>query len=266
MSTVPTIDLEGYSLSYLAPDGVPLLRVLSDITLSVKGGEFIAIVGPSGCGKTTLLRAIAGLIPSESRATQTKGILRVFGAPTVDAKRSRKFALTFQNAVLLPWRTVRENVSLPLEIADEKNPQLVDEMLAMVGISEFAAARPNELSGGMQQRVNLARALVQEPAVLLMDEPFGSLDEIVRERLNFELLRIHRLKKPTVFFVTHSLNEAVLLADRVLVFSERPGRIREIFDVNLPIERTDDTLVSPAYLDIVRRVRAAFTKQEGRHS
>jgi NitT/TauT family transport system ATP-binding protein len=161
------------------------------------------------------------------------------------------FAFAFQNPVLLPWRTVRQNVSLPLEImqrGDSKDTRLADEMLAMVGLCDFDKAMPSELSGGMQQRANLARALVQEPRVLLMDEPFGSLDEVTRERLNFELLRIHQLRKPTILFVTHSLSEAILLADRVIVLSRRPATIRVAIPVSFQQERTESILLSTEYL------------------
>lgn len=259
------IQFRQFCLAYPGPKGKPLLQVLQDVSLSVRSGEFITIVGPSGCGKTTLLRAVAGLLVQEEDDVVIFGALSVFGMSPLDAKRQRMFAFTFQNPVLLPWRTVRQNVALPLEIThDSETPDdhQVDEMLSMVGIGDFSCSMSAQLSGGMQQRVNLARALVQEPRILLMDEPFGSLDEVTRERLNFELLRIHRLKKQTILFVTHNLTEAALLGDRVLVLSKRPSTIREVLPIGLPDERTDDTLLSPEFLAHVRRVRDVFTREE----
>jgi NitT/TauT family transport system ATP-binding protein len=254
-----------FSLAYQGTKGKPPLKVLQDVSLSVRPGEFITIVGPSGCGKTTLLRAIAGLLVQEEDHVAITGSLRVFNMTPLEAKRQRTFAFTFQNPVLLPWRTVRQNVALPIEIIHESgtlNDHQVDEMLSMVGIGDFSSSMSDQLSGGMQQRVNLARALVQNPRILLMDEPFGSLDEVTRERLNFELLRIHRLKKQTILFVTHNLSEAALLGDRILVLSKRPSTIREVIPVALPEERNDDTLLSREFLIYVRKVRDVFTREE----
>jgi NitT/TauT family transport system ATP-binding protein len=261
---LPSIEFGRFSLAYPSAKNKEPLRALHDVTLSVRPGEILTIVGPSGCGKTTLLRAVAGLLTEDDNVI-VEGDLKVFGMSSPEAKGKRFFAFTFQNPVLLPWRNVRQNVALPLEIMSSKqsdNDHIIDEMLNMVGISDFASAMPSEISGGMQQRVNLARALVQEPQVLLMDEPFGSLDEITRERLNFELLRIHRLKGQTILFVTHSLSEAVMLADRVLILSKRPAAVREIIAIDLPRERTEATLLMPAYLELVRKVREVFAKEE----
>lgn len=258
------IHFRQFNLAYSGSKGKPDLQVIQDVSLSVRSGEFITIVGPSGCGKTTLLRVVAGLLAQEDDDVKISGSLRVFGMTPLEAKHQRMFAITFQNPVLLPWRSVRQNVMLPLEITHESEPsddQRVDEMLSMVGISDFSCSMSSQLSGGMQQRVNLARALVQEPRILLMDEPFGSLDEVTRERLNFELLRIHRLKKQTILFVTHNLTEAALLADRVLVLGNRPSTIREMITIDLPRERTDDTLLSSEFLAHVRKVRDAFTRE-----
>ena len=259
------IHFRKFCLAYPGSKGKPPLQVLRNVSLSIRPGELITIVGPSGCGKTTLLRAVAGLLVQEEDDVAIEGSLRIFDMSPLEAKRQRTFAFTFQNPVLLPWRTVRENVALPLEITHDTEPpnvQQVDEMLSMVGVADFSSSMSAELSGGMQQRVNLARALVQEPRILLMDEPFGSLDEVTRERLNFELLRIHRLKKQTILFVTHSLTEAALLADRVLVLSKRPSTIREVILIDLPDERADDTLLTPEFLAQVRRVRDVFTREE----
>lgn len=262
---VLTIDFHCFSLAYSNSTGDSSLQVLRDISLSIQLGEIITIIGPSGCGKTTLLRAVAGLLSSEDDNVTCEGTLEVFGMSPSEAKQQRLFAFTFQNPVLLPWRNVRQNVGLPLEIMNSggiKDKRLIDEMLSMVGIGDFAGAMPSEISGGMQQRANLARALVQEPKILLMDEPFGSLDEITRERLNFELLRIHRVTKSTILFVTHSLSEAVLLADRVLVMSKRPSTLREVIPVELPLERTEKTLLSSEYLALVRKVREVFMRED----
>lgn len=259
------IEFRSFSLSYPNTKTKTPLQALRDVTLSVLPGEFVAIIGPSGCGKTTLLRAVAGLLTQHDDKVIINGSLHVFGMPPAEAKRYRMFAFTFQNPVLLPWRTVRQNVALPLEITRADQPtrdRAVDDMLSLVGISDFARSMTAEISGGMQQRANLARALVQEPKILLMDEPFGSLDEVTRERLNFELLRIHRLKCQTILFVTHSLTECTLLADRVLVLSRLPGTIREIIHIDLPRERTEETLLSPAYLALVRKVREVFVREE----
>lgn len=259
------IEANGFGLSFTNSKHGDPLEVLRDIHLTVKPGEILTIVGPSGCGKTTLLRAVAGLLTGEDDHVILNGSMAVFGLTPVEAKKKRMFAVTFQNPVLLPWRTVQQNVGLPLEIIRGEGAQddpVVDEMLSMVGIGEFATSLSAELSGGMQQRVNLARALVQEPQILLMDEPFGSLDEVTRERLNFELLRIQRLKQQTILFVTHSISEAVLLADRVIVLSKRPSNIREIVPIPLPKDRTEDTLMSPEYLKTVRKVRDIFSTEE----
>lgn len=259
------IQFRQFFLAYPGSRGRPSLQVLREVSLSVRPGEFITIVGPSGCGKTTFLRAIAGLLVQEEDEVEITGSLRIFDRSPLEAKRQRTFAFTFQNPVLLPWRTVRQNVALPLEIThntQQPGNHQVDNMLSMVGIGDFSGSMSDQLSGGMQQRVNLARALVQEPRILLMDEPFGSLDEVTRERLNFELLRIHRLKKQTILFVTHNLTEAVLLADRVFVLSKRPSTVREIIPISLPGERTEDTLLSPEFLACVRKVRRSLTRED----
>lgn len=261
----PAIDFRHFSLAFSNSKSDVALKVLRDISLSIQPGEVSTIIGPSGCGKTTLLRAVAGLLTPEDDDVLCEGSLEVFGMAPSKAKRHRFFAFTFQNPVLLPWRNVRQNVGLPLEIMNsegKKDRRLIDEMLSMVGISEFDKAMPSEISGGMKQRANLARALVQEPRVLLMDEPFGSLDEVTRERLNFELLRIHRVRKPTILFVTHSLSEATLLADRVFVLSKRPATVREVIPIKLKQERTEKTLLSSEYLELVRRVREIFVRED----
>lgn len=259
------IEAHDFGLTFIGDEQTPPLQILRDINLTVAPGEILTFIGPSGCGKTTLLRTIAGLLTQEDDNVLLEGSMSVYGLQPVEAKKCRMFAFTFQNPVLLPWRTVRQNVNLPLEIVHEKESQgssIINEMLSIVGINDFSGAMSTQISGGMQQRVNLARALVQKPRILLMDEPFGSLDEITRERLNFELLRIQRLKKQTILFVTHSISEAVLLADRVLILSERPATIRESIPIELPKERTPNMLLSNDYLSIVRSVRDIFGKVE----
>jgi len=261
----PAIDFRRFSLGFSKSKGNVALQVLRDISLSIQPGEVCTIIGPSGCGKTTLLRAVAGLLTPEDDDVVCEGSLAVFGMAPSEAKRQRCFAFTFQNPVLLPWRNVQQNVGLPLEIMNtegKKNKHLIDEMLSMVGISEFDKAMPSEISGGMKQRANLARALVQEPRILLMDEPFGSLDEVTRERLNFELLRIHRVRKPTILFVTHSLSEATFLGDRVFVLSKRPATVREVIPIKLKQKRTEETFLSSEYLELVRRVREVFVRED----
>jgi NitT/TauT family transport system ATP-binding protein len=264
-NSASAIDFRRFSLAYLNSKGDRPLQAIQEFSLTVCPGEIITIVGPSGCGKSTLLRVVAGLLMASEDNVALEGSLRIFGMPPSEAKRQRMFAFTFQNPVLLPWRNVRQNVGLPLELLNLSRPndtRLVDEMLSLVGIADFENAMPSEISGGMQQRANLARALVQEPRILLMDEPFGSLDEVTRERLNFELLRIHSIRRPTILFVTHSLSEATLLADRILVLSKRPATIREDIPVRFQRERTEDLLLSPEYLDLVRKVRQIFTRED----
>jgi NitT/TauT family transport system ATP-binding protein len=204
------------------------LPVLEDISLTVREGEFVALVGPSGCGKSTLLRLMAGLI------SPTNGRLTVFGGPPEAAVKQREVGFVFQNPVLLPWRTVTSNVKLPLEVAgayDSNGKQRVQELIELVGLQGFEDARPSQLSGGMRQRAALARALITRPQLLLLDEPFGALDEITRQRMNLELLRIWREVGVTSVLVTHSIAEAVFLAHRVVVLSARPGRVSDVIDV-----------------------------------
>jgi len=239
--------------------------VIREFSLTIRAGEIITIIGPSGCGKTTLLRAIAGLLLENEENVACEGSISIFGMSPSEAKRQRMFAFTFQNPVLLPWRTVKQNVSLPLEIINQKsnkNRSLVDEMLSMVGIADFAHSLPSGISGGMQQRANLARALVQEPRILLMDEPFGSLDEVTRERLNFELLKIHHIRRPTILFITHSLSEATLLADRIVILGKRPATIREEIQVKFQHKRTEALLLTPEYINLVRKVRSVFVRED----
>jgi NitT/TauT family transport system ATP-binding protein len=240
------IRLDGVSQTFQGRAGS--VEALRNINLTVREGEFVAVIGRSGCGKSTLLRLIAGLI------RPTGGQVSV--ADSQVTKPRRDIAMMFQRPALLPWRTVLDNVMLPVEMfgwrrADHR--ARADQLLEMVGLTEFRKRHPHELSGGMQQRVALCRALIQRPKVMLMDEPFSALDALTREELSTELQRIHMELGATTVFVTHSIDEAVLLADRVLVLSPRPGRLRRIVDVDIPRPRT---LGHNAYLEEVARASA----------
>ena len=250
-TTPPGVAIAAHRLAhtYAGADGP--LPALAPVDLQVAEGEFVSLVGPSGCGKTTLLRAVAGLLdPSE-------GEVGLLGGTPVEAQRARRIGLVAQDPGLLPWRTVEQNVRLPLEVTGGQGD--VAGMLRQVGIAGFEHYRPAELSGGMRQRVALARALVHRPRVLLMDEPFGALDELSREAMRVELLRLWEAERITVLFVTHAVREAVLLSDRVLVMSPRPGRIVADIRVDLPRPRAPEMEESPAFFDAVRSIRAALT-------
>jgi NitT/TauT family transport system ATP-binding protein len=228
------------------------ITALQDIELDVGRGEFISLIGPSGCGKSTLLRVIGDLVQPSS------GQVLVNGKQARQARRDRDYGIVFQAAVLYDWRTVAKNIALPLELlgwARAKRSQRVEEMLDLVELTGFEGHHPWQLSGGMQQRVSIARALSFDPALLLMDEPFGALDEMTRERLNLELLRIWERSGSTVVFVTHSIAEAVFLSTRVVVMSPRPGRITGTVDVDLPQPRTARTREEPRYAELLRDVR-----------
>ena len=233
------IELDRVGMTYETGSGP--VEALRDINLSIAGGEFVSLVGPSGCGKSTMLRAVAGLRPA------TAGTIMVDGTPVV--KPIPKVGMIFQAAVLLKWRTILDNVLLPAELAGLSPRRYRDralELLELVGLRDFTTKRPGELSGGMQQRVALCRALLLDPPLLLMDEPFGALDAMTRDDMNLELLRVwgeatHAGERKTVLFVTHSIPEAVFLSDRVVVMSPRPGRIAEVVTIGLPRPRTVET-------------------------
>jgi NitT/TauT family transport system ATP-binding protein len=228
---------------------------LQGIDLEIGEREFVSLIGPSGCGKSTLLRIIGDLIDPSS------GTVVVNGKSARQARRDRDYGIVFQDPVLYDWRTVAKNVALPLEMARwprQKRNERVREMLELVELQGFESHRPWQLSGGMQQRVSIARALSFDPALLLMDEPFGALDEMTRERLNIELLKIWEASGSTIVFVTHSIAEAVFVSTRVVVMSPRPGRISEVIPIDLPQPRTATTREEPHFFELVTRVREAL--------
>lgn len=228
------------------------IRALADLDFEIPPGQFVSLVGPSGCGKSTLLRAIAGLLDP------TSGALRVAGlSPTAARRQAARLSLVFQDATLLPWRSVRDNVRLPLELcrtARDAQDTPISTALAMVGLSDFARRFPSELSGGMRMRVSLARALVTEPELLLLDEPFGALDDLTRQSLNNELLRLWEARRWTAVFVTHNIAEAVYLSQRILVMSPRPGRIVADIHVSLPMPRSSELRTSADFARVTGEV------------
>jgi len=228
------------------------VTALDGIDLDVEPGEFVSLIGPSGCGKSTLLRIIGDL------TKPTAGSVQVNGKPAERARRDHEYGIVFQDAVLYDWRTVAKNISLPLELlrwSRARRIARVKEMMELVELTGFESHHPWQLSGGMQQRVSIARALSFSPALLLMDEPFGALDEMTRERLNLELLRIWADTGSTVIFVTHSISEAVFLSTRVVVMSPRPGRIAGVVPIDLPQPRGIRTREDPAFFERVTEVR-----------
>jgi NitT/TauT family transport system ATP-binding protein len=238
--------------------GADAVTALEDIDFSVADGEFLSIVGPSGCGKSTLLKILAGLL------ARTDGEALLNGTP-IDGPR-KDIGVVFQSPVLFPWRSVLGNVLLPVDVQQlgrERMTQRALDLIALVGLSGFEHRYPWELSGGMQQRVALVRALIHDPALLLMDEPFGALDALTREAMNVELQRIWLERRKTVVFITHSTAEAVFLADRVMVMTPRPGRIGDLFEVELARPRSLDVMTTEAFGTYVRRVRKALNSGGG---
>ena len=221
-------------------------EALRDVSFDLARGGFLTILGPSGCGKSTLLRVVADLVPLSS------GTVSLFGRSPAEARRARDLGFVFQDAALLPWRTVRENVELPLEVGNgnrlREKAASSEELLDLVGLSRWHRAYPHELSGGMRQRVSIARALVTGPKILLMDEPFGALDEITRDRLNDELRRIWRETGTTILFVTHSIPEALYLGEKVLMLAAHPGRVREMVETDLPPQRELSLRETPGFV------------------
>ena len=235
------------------------VSALAGIDLQVEEGEFVSLIGPSGCGKSTLLRLVGDLL------SPTGGEVTVNGKPPAQARRDRDYGMVFQSATLLEWRKIRANVELPLEIMEmgaKGRRERADEMLRLVGLEEFADHYPWQLSGGMQQRVSIARALAFEPSLLLMDEPFGALDEMTRERMQAELLRIWSETRTTVIFVTHSIPEAVFLSTRAVIMSPRPGRITRVIDIDLPQPRTSETREEQRFYRLLTEVREGLRAVE----
>jgi NitT/TauT family transport system ATP-binding protein len=242
------IGIDGVSLVYRSQNAA--VRALDNISFAAASREFVALVGPSGCGKSTLLKLIAGLIPASS------GTIRVNGRPIAGPTPS--IGIVFQSPLLMAWRTVLQNVLLQIEIRNLRTATYLPaarELIRLVGLEGFEDAHPHQLSGGMQQRVGLCRALIHDPDLLVMDEPFGALDAMTRELMNAELQRIWIERRKTVLFITHSISEAVYLADRVLVMSPRPGRIVGEIAVDLPRPRTVATTELPAFVEFTRAVR-----------
>jgi NitT/TauT family transport system ATP-binding protein len=247
----PIVRLAGVDKVFAARDGARTMA-LKGIDLDIASGEFVSLIGPSGCGKSTLLRIIGDLVQA------TAGEVTVNGKPAERARLDRDYGMVFQAPVLFDWRSVEDNVKLPLEILGKPRDwraKRAKEMLDLVELGEFTRHMPYQLSGGMQQRVAIARALSFEPRILLMDEPFGALDEMTRERLNDEVLRIWEQTGTTIVFVTHSIPEAVFLSSKVVVMSPRPGRIVRVIDIDLPRPRTDDTRESTRYFSLITEVR-----------
>jgi NitT/TauT family transport system ATP-binding protein len=249
------ISISNISKTFRGADGVDV-HALENINFDIEGGEFVALIGPSGCGKSTLLRMIADLIQPSA------GEITINGKTAEQARKDRDYGFVFQNATLYEWRTVIKNVELPLEImkfGKEERRARAREMLKLVELSDFEDKYPWQLSGGMQQRVSIARALAFQPRLLLMDEPFGALDEMTRERMNNELLRIWTaMPEMTVIFVTHSISEAVYLSSRVVVMSPRPGRIAEVIHTDLPRPRGSETRDVDQFFHLTSRVRHAL--------
>ncbi len=258
LGTRPVVSARDLGLVFQTGDGP--VHALSDVTLDVGAGDFVSFIGPSGCGKTTFLRCVAGL------ETPTGGTLSVNGLTPDAARMARAYGYVFQAAGLYPWRTIGRNVELPLEIIGmtrTERRRRRDEVLRLVDLEAFGGKYPWQLSGGMQQRASIARALAFDADILLMDEPFGALDEIVRDRLNEELLDLWRRTGKTMLFVTHSIPEAVYLSTRIVVMSPRPGRITAIIDSPLPVARPLDIRDTPAFIEVAHAVRQALREGHG---
>lgn len=247
-----TVSIDNVSVKFDSDRGT--VTAIDDVSFELERGGFLSILGPSGCGKSTLLRVVADLVPP------SRGKVSLFGDTPAEVRKRRDLGFVFQDAALLPWRTARENVELPMEVGDgarlaEGGPSAPD-LLELVGLGQWHDAYPHELSGGMRQRVSIARALVTSPKILLMDEPFGALDEITRDRLNDELLRIWRNTETTILFVTHSIQEALYLGQNVLVLQAHPGRVREMTEPGLPEERGLEIRESEAFVRQAAHLRS----------
>jgi NitT/TauT family transport system ATP-binding protein len=256
--TEHAVAINGASMVF-NPGTVGELEALRDIDLDIEAGDFVSLIGPSGCGKSTLLRLIANLL------SPTAGDVLVNGKSAAQARVDQDYGMAFQQSGLFEWRSVRKNIELPLELKGwdkKRRAERSAEMLELVQLSEFGDHRPWELSGGMQQRIAIARALASHPPLLLMDEPFGALDEMTREHMQSELLRICAAADTTVVFVTHSIPEAVYLSNRVVVMSPRPGQITDVVDVDLGVARDDDTREDETFYKKITEVREALRGAE----
>ncbi|HJL70447.1 MAG TPA: ABC transporter ATP-binding protein [Anaerolineales bacterium] len=252
----PVIEIQDVSKHFGSSSGA--VHALQGVSLTVEPGEFISLIGPSGCGKSTLLRTLGDLIQP------TSGTVNIKQKSASQARANRDYGIIFQSPILFEWRNIRQNIELPLKIMGfpkSEWAERVDSQLDLVGLREFENHYPWQLSGGMQQRVAIARALAFEPSILLMDEPFGALDEMTREYLNLELLNIFTRTDVTIIFVTHSIPEAVFLSRRVVVMSARPGTIKEIVSIDLPYPRSIDTRETPRYFELVTMVRESLRTQ-----
>ncbi|WP_440533987.1 ABC transporter ATP-binding protein [Variovorax sp. YR566] len=254
MSTEVLIEARGVSKIYQSKDGP--VESLKPLDFAIKEGEFVSVVGPSGCGKSTLLKMVAGLLPISG------GSLTLAGKPIKGPQKD--VGIVFQSAVLLPWRSVEDNILLQAEMRHLPKAASKDrarQLMEMAGLKGFEGKYPWQLSGGMQQRASICRALLHDPSVLLMDEPFGALDAMTREKMNLELQRIWMASKKTVMLITHSIPEAIFLSDRVIVMSERPGSIAAVYDIDLPRPRTLDMMASAEFGAYTKLVRAHFFSQ-----
>ncbi|KAF1072940.1 ABC transporter ATP-binding protein [Variovorax sp.] len=254
MSPVQLIEARGVSKIYQSKDGP--VESLKPLDFAIREGEFVSVVGPSGCGKSTLLKMVAGLLPISG------GSLTLAGKPIQGPQKD--VGIVFQSAVLLPWRSVEDNILLQAEMRHlpmDAAKARAHELMAMAGLKGFERKYPWQLSGGMQQRASICRALLHDPSVLLMDEPFGALDAMTREKMNLELQRIWMASKKTVMLITHSIPEAIFLSDRVIVMSERPGSIAAVYDIELPRARTLDMMASSEFGHYTKLVRAHFFSQ-----
>lgn len=253
----PVIELKGVGQTFTSSDGA-LVSALDNVNLDLRKNEFVSFIGPSGCGKSTILRLIAGLL------RPTAGKVSIYGLEVSEPRD--ELGIVFQRPTLLPWLSVHDNICFPMKHkygrVDADDRARAEVLLDIIGLTEFAEKRPTELSGGMQQRVSIARSLLHDPDILLMDEPFSALDALTRDEMSFELLRIWNEKPKTVLFVTHSIQEALLLSDRIVVMSARPGRVSEVIDVPLPRPRTLETLSDPIFHQLANEIRVkVFTRR-----
>lgn len=254
MSSSAGIQIKDLSMTYTGKNGEPI-TALQNVSFDIREGEFVSLLGPSGCGKTTLLRIIADLLQP------TAGSVSILGMTPRETRLKQKYGIVFQSPVLYDWRTVRRNICMPMEIMKipkKERTARITHMLEVVGLQDFGYKYPFELSGGMQQRVGIARALALNPDFLLMDEPFSALDEFTREKLNEDLLNIWSRDKKTVVFVTHNIPEAVFLSDRVVVLSPHPGRLSAIVDIDLPRPRRGELREDPVFYEHVAKIRKSF--------